>query len=82
MMEATLTGHTDRVWSVVFSPDGRADPGHRQPRPRRWDLDPPNDLRGHLIERACAIAGRGLTSEEWAIYLPGERWRDTCAEAR
>jgi WD40 repeat protein len=28
--------------------------------------------------RLCRVAGRNLTSEEWAQFLPGERYRKTC----
>jgi WD40 repeat protein len=28
--------------------------------------------------RLCRLAGRNLTTEEWAQFLPGERYRKTC----
>jgi hypothetical protein len=28
--------------------------------------------------RLCRVAGRNLTTEEWAQFLPGERYRKTC----
>jgi WD40 repeat protein len=34
--------------------------------------------REHLVERACAIAGRGLTEEEWAVLLSSIPYHDTC----
>lgn len=41
-----------------------------------WDVDPAVWRR-----RACAIAGRNLTHEEWKLYLPsGTPYRATCAE--
>jgi hypothetical protein len=41
-----------------------------------WDVDPPVWRR-----RACAIAGRNLTREEWKLYLPeGTVYRATCPE--
>jgi WD40 repeat protein len=30
--------------------------------------------------RACTLAGRNLTTEEWAQYLPGEPYHRTCQE--
>jgi WD40 repeat protein len=61
----------------AFSPDGRllAVPGV-EGRPMLWDVDPAVWRR-----RACAIAGRNLTREEWKLYLPpGTPYRATCPE--
>ena len=42
----------------------------------RWDLNP-----DHWRTTACAVAGRNLTSAEWAQYLPsGEPYSATCPE--
>jgi len=41
-----------------------------------WDVDP-----ALWHERACAIAGRNLSREEWRLYLPaGTPYRATCSE--
>ena len=41
-----------------------------------WDVDPTL-----WRERACAIAGRNLSPEEWALHLPsGTAYRATCPE--
>lgn len=61
----------------AFSPDGKllAVPGV-ETRAMLWDVDPAVWRR-----RACAIAGRNLTREEWSLYLPsGTRYRATCSE--
>jgi hypothetical protein len=42
---------------------------------RVWDLRP-----AEQASSACALAGRALTPEEWAIYFPAEEQVDTCAE--
>ncbi len=42
--------------------------------PMVWSLDP-----AAWRDAACAIAGRELTPHEWALYLPGQRARRTCA---
>jgi len=42
-------------------------PGHRYPmNPSVW------------LTQACAIAGRDLTEDEWARYLPNQPYRRTC----
>jgi WD40 repeat protein len=38
-----------------------------------WDLDPES-----WKQRACAIAGRTLTREEWDQYLPGRPYEPAC----
>jgi WD40 repeat protein len=38
-----------------------------------WDLDPES-----WKQRACAIAGRTLTREEWNQYLPGRPYEPAC----
>jgi WD40 repeat protein/DNA-binding SARP family transcriptional activator/KaiC/GvpD/RAD55 family RecA-like ATPase len=40
---------------------------------RRWDVDPRSWVR-----RACSIAGRDLTSDEWQRYLPGRPHLTVC----
>jgi hypothetical protein len=46
-----------------------------------WDLTHLDEIREHIVERACAIAGRGLNPDEWASYLPDVRYQDTCKTA-
>lgn len=43
-----------------------------------WDLTSLNDLRAHPAERACSLTGRGLDQAEWARYIPGLPYQDTC----
>jgi WD40 repeat protein len=61
----------------AFSPDGKllAVPGV-ETRAMVWHVDPAVWRR-----RACAVAGRNLSREEWKLYLPsGTRYRATCSE--
>jgi WD40 repeat protein/class 3 adenylate cyclase len=60
-----------------FSPDGRllAVAGVES-LAMLWDVDP-----AVWRQRACAIVGRNLSREEWALYLPaGTDYRATCPE--
>ncbi|MCA1831842.1 MAG: WD40 repeat domain-containing protein [Actinobacteria bacterium] len=59
----------------AFSPDGRyLVTGGVETRAMIWDLEPAT-----WRPRACALAGRNLTKEEWALYLPaGTPYRATC----
>lgn len=58
----------------AFSPDG-----HRlyvgSDEPMVWSLDPAG-----WRTAACAVAGRQLTAEEWAEFLPGGPTRSTCPD--
>jgi WD40 repeat protein len=59
-----------------FSPDGGllAVAGV-DTRAMLWDVDPTDWRR-----RACAMAGRNLSREQWRLYLPGAPYRATCPE--
>jgi len=75
-----LTGHTNAVISVAFSPDGRnLTTASRDGTAILWDLAGLNYLLGHAVERACAITGGGLNRDEWARYIPGLPYQETCS---
>jgi len=42
---------------------------------RRWTVD-----SERLLEHACALAGRNLTSEEWHQALPDRPYERTCPD--
>lgn len=47
--------------------------GHRDGR--RYPMDP-----AVWLAQACVVAGRDLTREEWARYLPDRTYRPTCSD--
>ena len=65
---------------VAFSPNGltlaagRGDGGIIL-----WDLTALNNLRDHATERGCAITGGGLDRDEWARYISGLAYHNTCS---
>jgi hypothetical protein len=66
---------------VAFTPDGRTlvSGGHSDPGSlRAWDLAPLNGVREGTAERACAMTGRGLSTEEWERYITGLDYFKTC----
>lgn len=61
--------------SVAFSPDGKVlVSGNNSGTVIQWNLDPAN-----WQEMACATAGRSLTPQEWAAYMPaGAPYQPAC----
>ncbi|MEU7836896.1 WD40 repeat domain-containing protein [Nonomuraea sp. NPDC049129] len=74
-LSTPLTGHTRAVTAITYSRDGTtiatvAGDGTA----RLWNVRLPADP----VAAACANAGRTLTRDEWASYVRGEAYRQTC----
>jgi hypothetical protein len=69
-----LVGLADAVRHLAFSRDGTLILSiGGDGTIRRWDLD-----MASLERRACRMANRNLTREEWRQYLGSEPYRKTC----
>ncbi|CAL9639376.1 nSTAND1 domain-containing NTPase [Streptomyces sp. enrichment culture] len=67
---ALYTGHTSPVNSALFSPDGNTlVTSSSDLTVRLWDTRAFRDL-ATLTDRACTLAGRSLTEQEWDRYVP------------
>ena len=76
-----LTGNTNWVGSVEFSPDGRTlASGNDDATVRLWDLSSVAELRADPVRVACSLSRTGLTRDAWERrYVPGFSYHDTCA---
>ncbi len=71
-----LTGHTAAVNSVTFSPEGqRLASGSADSTIILWEVN-----FGSWQDRACSIANRNLTVEEWKRYFQEEAYHPTCPD--
>jgi WD40 repeat protein len=80
---ATLDSNNVETDSVVFSPDGRtvatSDLYEFEPtKVTLTDYTELADLTANPAKHACAITGRGLTTDEWARYIPELPYQPTC----
>ena len=74
-----LTGYAGSVYAVAFAPNGRTlATGDRDGNVILWDLAKLNDLRDRPLQHACALAGRGLSRDEWSRYVAGLPYQTTC----
>jgi WD40 repeat protein len=80
---ATIKSPGLQSFHAAFSPDGRllAAGGNYEGTNENvtlWDTTVPSDLAADPAGHACAIAGRGLTADEWARYIPELTYQPTC----
>ena len=73
----SLRGHTGAVEQVLVSPDDQwIVTASRDGTVRLWALDVQE-----LFGTACDLVGRNLTEAEWATYLYGSPYMETCVIA-
>jgi WD40 repeat protein len=72
----TLQGCPPRAIHLAFSPNGHTlTSASRNGTIILWDLDPAS-----LARKACRIAGRNMTREEWRQYMDDKPYRKICEE--
>ena len=65
--------------AVAFAPDGRTlAAGNADGTVVFWIISDLNQLRDHVVERACSITRGGLDRTGWKRYLPDLPYQDTC----
>jgi WD40 repeat protein len=63
---------------MAFSPDGHTLAAGGGESITLWDYSVPKELSADPGRQACAITGRGLTTEEWDRYIPELSHQPTC----
>ena len=72
---APLPGPTGLIAAPFFTVDDNAViAGYKTGQAIRWDI-----RSASLIRRACRLAGRTLTREEWAEFLPSRDYDPACS---
>jgi len=72
--EATLTGHTDNVNAVAFSPDRHTlATGSYDEAVRLWATHP-----DEAAEDICSLTVTPITRAQWQQYIPGLPYNPPC----
>jgi hypothetical protein len=73
-----LEGHTGMVASIGWSSDGRLVTVIDDETVRLWKVAPAAAIAADAVGEACRMAGGGLTPQQWAGYVPGLAYQQTC----
>ncbi|MCP2244508.1 nSTAND1 domain-containing NTPase [Lentzea aerocolonigenes] len=64
---------------LAFSPEGTAlATSDVEDGVRLWNLRPLTSMLDKPLEVACGILGQGLSEQDWARWVPGLPYRETC----
>lgn len=79
-----LLGEPFAGGAATFAPNGRTlitsvERYLKENLVESWDLTALAELRADPSRQACAIAGTGLTEDEWARYIPELTFEKTCS---
>jgi WD40 repeat protein len=75
----TIAAADDLATSFALGRDGRRIiVGRDSGTLEVWDIRRIHDIVSDPVRVACQLTGRGLTDEEWRLYVPDRPFRTTC----
>jgi WD40 repeat protein len=76
---ATLPGNPQSAAAIAITPDSQAlAAGSTTDSASLWSIGDLANIAANPVKDACSIAGPGLTTKDWAYYIPNIAYQPVC----